>query len=286
MNNFNDYLPEIKVYTNENNTKYALFEVNDVISNEIRNTGYWNKPFLDIVRTILKKQAGGVVVDIGAGFGAFSIPVARQFGNKFQVHAFEPLRLINLQLATNVLINNIGTVHVHKYALSNDNCEKVSNVVDVHTNGNHGAFSFNDEVNALRNIVPTKEKYNYEFRTLDSFKLQNVSFIKLSAAGMETEVLEGAKETIISNDCPPLLFEFWGDEWYKERRESIYNTLKSFGYDFFENPGGYVFAYKNEAVYDFFMSNVEVVQSAGFVVAEKVHNTKDTLADQKVYRPE
>lgn len=279
-------LPEVRIYTNVNDTKYALFEQPEVISDVIKEEGFWNKTTLMFATNILKKLPKGKIVDVGAGFGTFTIPVASTFGDKYDCVAFEPLKVIFLQLATNVLLNNLGQVKVYNVGLSDKNEKVLSNVLDVHHSGNHGSFSFDEETNAMRNIVPTSEKETYEMKSLDSYNLTNVRFIKLSAAGMEVKVLEGANETIKNNNLPIVLFEFWGDEWYKEKRDAIFTQLRSMGYDYFENLFGYVFAFKDKAQYDFFTSEEEVVQTGDYVIGQKVHVTQDTLENQKVYGQE
>ena len=279
-------LPEVRIYSNVNDTKYALFEQPEVISDVIKEQGFWNKTTLIFATNLLKKQPRGKVVDIGAGFGTFTIPIATTFGDKYDCVSFEPIKVIFLQLATNVLLNNLGQVKVYNVGLSNKSEMIESNVLDVHRNGNHGSFSFDEETNMHRNIVPTNEKETYEMKTLDSYKLSDIRFIKLSAAGMEVKVLEGAKETIQNNNLPPILFEFWGDEWYIEKRNAIFETLKSMGYEYFENLFGYVFAFKDKAQYDFFTSEEEVVKADEYVIGQKVHVTQDTLDNQKVYGQE
>lgn len=279
-------LPEIRIYTNVNDTKYALFEQSDVISDVIREEGFWNKNTLLFATNILKKQPKGVVVDVGSGFGPFSIPLACTFGDRFDYVAFEPLKVIFMQLATNVFLNNLSHISIHNVGLSNKNEKIVSSGLDIERNGNHGAFSFNEEINALRNIPATEKKEQYEMRTLDSYNLSEVRFVKLAAAGMESEVLEGAKETLIRNNLPPVVFEYWGDEWYKEKRELIFETLRSFGYGFFENVYGYVFAFKEKSQFDFYTSEEEVVESGSYVIGKKVHVTQDTLENQKVFGQE
>jgi len=276
-------LPEVRIYTNVNDTKYALFEQPEVISDAIREDGFWNKTTLMFATNLLKKQPKGLVIDIGSGFGTFTIPIACTFADKYDIVSFEPIKPIFLQLATNVLINNLGQVKVYNVGLSDKSETIVSNTLDIHHSGNHGSFSFDEETNALRNIVPTAEKDTYDMRTLDSYKLTNVRFVKLSAAGMETKVLEGAKETLKNNNLPPVLFEFWDAEWYIQKRDAIFEFLKSMGYGHFENLFGYVFAFKDRAEYDFFASEEEVIESGEFVISQKVHVTKDTLEDQKVY---
>ena len=77
-----------------------------------------------------------------------------------------------------------------------------------------------------------------EVRTLDSYNLSNIGFIKLDCEGMELDILNGAKECIINNNCPPLFIEIWIQEcwrkdleYYKTQyKDDIYNFLLNLGY--------------------------------------------------------
>ena len=69
-------LPELRIYTTPDDIKYLLFEQNEVISDEIRNNGIWNGACLDLAEKVLAKGHSGRVIDIGAGFGSFTLPLA------------------------------------------------------------------------------------------------------------------------------------------------------------------------------------------------------------------
>lgn len=283
MNDINSTLPGIKIYTNENDMKFALFEQDEVISDAIRQDGFWNMNILKMINLILNKQPRGSVLDIGAGLGSVTIPISCANNRKFEVHSFEPLKPIFLQLAANVLLNNLGFVKVYNVGLSDRNELIESNVLDVHRSSNHGSFSFNEEVNALRNIHPTEKKEKYEMRTLDSYELKNIRFIKLSAPGMESKVLEGSRNTLIANDFPPIVMEHWGMDWYKPEIDRVMAVLESVGYKHIEYLGGYMFVFKDVYQFEFYTSDSQSVEAGDFIISEKLHDTEETLADQKVY---
>ena len=75
-----------------------------------------------------------------------------------------------------------------------------------------------------------------EMRTLDSFGIDNVGFVKLDVEGFEAEVLQGAVETLKRSGWPTILFESWGD--WKERegvpaskiRADLFAYLGTLGY--------------------------------------------------------
>jgi hypothetical protein len=114
--------------------------------------------------------------------------------------------------------------------------------------------------------------------------LSDVKFVKISAPGMELEVLEGAKNTLLNNDKPPVLFEKWEFSWYQETMDKMTNFLTQLGYHHFDEVAGYRIAYKSNAQRDFLMSDVKAVKEGNFMVSEKVHDTDLTLKDQKIYK--
>jgi len=85
-----------------------------------------------------------------------------------------------------------------------------------------------------------------ELRTLDSFALTNVSFIKIDVEGYEGRVLDGARRTIERNGLPPILVEIMNDLKYSRSSppdevrahvESIFNKLEDSGYAVAPLPG-------------------------------------------------
>jgi len=88
----------------------------------------------------------------------------------------------------------------------------------IHTGG-----AIFDEENA--NTVQT--------RTLDSFNLDNIGFIKIDVECMEYQVLKGGIGTIIRNNYPPILFELWDVGYFgmtQEIHDRLVNFLEELGY--------------------------------------------------------
>lgn len=67
-------------------------------------------------------------------------------------------------------------------------------------------------------------------RTLDSFGLDNIGFLKLDVEGSELKVLKGATDTLERSGWPKFIFESWPDEWYKKQREQLMEFVRSLGY--------------------------------------------------------
>lgn len=279
-------LPSITIYTTPDDLKYALFDQPEVISDVIRASGTWNQPIVDICDKVLAKaEHGSRVIDVGAGIGSFAIPLAVKYANHHIFSCFEPLPVLNLQLSTNVLLNNLSNVRVYQYGLANFEKTMDAPVLEVDNCGNHGSYSFNQEINRLRNMPSSQQNDVYEFRKLDSFNFAKIALIKISTPGMELEVLKGAREAIIINNFPPVMFESWSMDWYKSTKEDVLEIFKSLGYEHYCYMGEHIMAFKTQAQYNRIMSDdLPTEKVASFSVTEQFHETKSVLESQAPLR--
>lgn len=273
-------LPQLRIYTTPEDIKYILFEQPEVISDEIRNRGVWNEPGLDLVSKVLSKSPNGRVIDIGAGIGTFSIPLAVKHGERFIFSAFEPLNVINQQLNANILLNNIENIRAYPFGLCEKNTLVDAPVLDVHSSSNHGSYSFDIKTNVARGMPNSGTNEVYEFRTLDSFRFANVKLLKVSAPGMEFRVLQGAAETLAQSNWPPVLFEAWSMDWYKEERAKVLDFFASRGYEHYVMLGEHIMAFKTKAQHDYAISSAPVAEIAKFSVSEQSHDVNSVLENQ------
>lgn len=276
-------LPELRIYTTADDVKYVLFEQSEVISDEIRKHGVWNSACLDICHKILSKGTSGRVIDIGAGFGSFTIPLAVTHPG-YLYTAFEPLPIINMQLNANALLNNLDNVRVFNYGLSNKEEIIDAPCLDIERSSNHGSYSFDQEINRKRNIFGSNATEVYEFRTLDSFRFANVKLVKISTPGMENRVLGGMVETLINNNFPPVLFESWNMEWYKDEKAKALDFFASKAYEHYVMLGEHVLAFKTKAQHDAILQDGPAPELGTFKVTEQSHDTSSVLANQVALR--
>jgi FkbM family methyltransferase len=273
-------LPELRIYTTPEDIKYILFEQPEVISDEIRNRGVWNEPCLDLCNKVLSKSSGGRVIDIGAGFGTFSVPLALKHGERFIFSAFEPLNTINQQLNANILLNNIDNIRAYPFGLGDKNTLVDAPVLDVRHSSNHGSYSFDVKTNVARNMPNSGNNEVYEFRTLDSFRFAGVKLVKISAPGMELAVLQGAAETLAQSDWPPVIFESWSMEWYKEERAKVLDFFASRGYEHYVMIGEHIMAFKTKAQHDFAINESPAAEIGSFTISEQSHDISSVLQNQ------
>lgn len=292
-------LPELRIYTNPYDIKYILFEQTEVISDVIRKCGTWLEENINFANKLLLNQDSGNVIDVGAGIGSFSIPVSLKNSQNLNYHCFEPLNVINMQLNTNILINNIDNIYAYRYALGNRNETIEAPMLDLFCT-NHGSYSFNKKINEIRGIRQFSKNDIYEFRTIDSFNFKNVKLIKVSSPGTELDVLFGAVNTIKENNFPPIIFESWGNDWYAEEKKRVMDFFASQPYEHYCILGSHMVAFKTKKQFDDLMNSsntntvkprvdvktdldqTSTVQSpSSFLVEEEKHETNFVLETQK-----
>lgn len=215
-------------------TQYLVFKGNDLISNALKQGGYEIEVFA-IAQKILQKHKNGIVLDIGANLGSFTLPLAKA-NPHLTFHSFEPQRIIYYQLCANTFINGLDNVYAHHFGLSNKQDRIKLILPDYATETNIGAFSIDEEVRETEYECPTKGRdETITVFPLDDGKHKNVRLIKVDVEGHELEVIKGAYKTLKENNYPPIIFEAWTwKPWYQEKRKDLFDHLKYLGYDITE----------------------------------------------------
>ena len=176
----------------------------------------------DIIEDISRNKEGCFdfskgMIDIGAAIGEYA---ANLDFNK--IYVFEPDKKL------------LWTCHAN---LVNADKEDKTETFQVALSDKEGEDTiFVNGINEFRK-VPVK--------TLDSFNLKDIGFIKIDVEGFEEKVIRGGLLTIISNNYPPILFECWkagqiiqdGTVFTQEKRDSLFNLLRTLGYEILEGWG-------------------------------------------------
>jgi len=171
-------------------------------------------------------QTDHMFVDIGAHAGMYALSLAPYCKS---VHAFECQRHTYYQLCGGIAMNAYWNVYPHRVALG-DREEKQITMYVVSADGGGTTLTKPDTF---------MEEDSVQMRTLDSYELDNISFLKLDVEGAEEIVLHGATETLKRSNYPPFIFESWTDEKYAVQRESLHNFIvHTLGYSLI-NINGY-----------------------------------------------
>lgn len=132
--------------------------------------------------------AGRIAIDAGANAGLYTYWFAQSASH---VHSFEPQPQVFRRLERSVPAN----VTSYNVALSDHQGEEVLHI----PHGSGGEASLRD-----LGSDSTIEDVTVTVRTLDSYNLTNVGFLKIDVEGHEESLLEGARATI--GESKPLVF--------------------------------------------------------------------------------
>ncbi len=196
-------LPTTDIFTVPDLGTFYLPYKNDVIQNQLRIGKIWEVNNIQVFEALIKP--GMTVVDVGAYIGSHTVKLA-QLTKPGIVYAFEPQEDIHQILSHNIELNGLGDyVTAYKMALGDQSCSTKMNTepkkpADLEKKTNRGT-NF-----VLGCLDDTGDPLAFEMRTLDSFKLDNVGFIKIDVEGAQLLVLKGAEETIKRNK-PVMLIE-------------------------------------------------------------------------------
>lgn len=192
--------------------------------------GLDEQPVIDwVLDNFIKKDT--VFVDIGSHIGGYAVQAARKGAH---VHAFECFPVSFHHLCANIALQGLHfSIDAHKVALSNQEgtaqCQNRETIQADHQGNGIARFPRDEGFGVPSVSVP--------MRTLDSYRLVNVGFLKIDVEGHEKEVLEGAVETLQSNQYPPFLFESWHPNPQEDHliprgklREELFAFIRSLGY--------------------------------------------------------
>ncbi len=160
-------------------------------------------------------RSGDVVVEAGANFGAHTVAMAGMVGEQGSIIAFEPQRLVYQAMVANVALNSLANVITIQAGLGAYPGSIRIPVLNPSKGHNFGGFSINSHNSGEE--VPIK--------TIDSLKLNRCRLIKADVEGMESEVLEGARDTIAR--LQPILYV---ENDRTEHSQKLITLIQSFGY--------------------------------------------------------
>jgi FkbM family methyltransferase len=176
------------------------------------------EPELAILPALMKR--GGTAVDVGANQGFFAFALAQLADH---VVAFEP----NPDYAFFARWMLRGHAEVLKYAIS-DTAGRATFYVPIREDGLvlHLAGNL---TGGHAQFAKTMRTFEVEVRTLDSFALTDVRFLKVDVEGVERQVLDGARETI-ARDRPAMVLELLSGT-HEDPHELTATICHDFGYD-------------------------------------------------------
>jgi FkbM family methyltransferase len=158
------------------------------------NNGLFEKNLISWTKILCSKDK--IMLDIGAHTGTYTISLAEHCKH---VYAFEPQKMTYYSLCGSVALSNITNVTCINYGLGSE--EQVgTKILNIVSDDGGGSTLHNNNYNILK----TEE---IEIKTLDSFNIDNIGFIKIDVEDNELQVLEFAQNTLKNSNYPKILFE-------------------------------------------------------------------------------
>ena len=213
---------------------YLLFSTSDLISNTLFKTGKWEEHLLEISKFFIAGIDKPLILDIGANLGAYSIPLAKIIQNVGgSILAYEAQRIVYYQLCANVLLNRLDNYYAIYSAVGESKGEVEMPEIDYENNSNVGAFSmdknyreFQGVESSMKNITTKVPLINLDTLILE----RSPALIKIDVEGYELAVLKGAVELLDKSNFPPLLFEAWSFDWFKDEKKELLAFVQRLGY--------------------------------------------------------
>lgn len=180
--------------------------------------------------TLLREQRGDnvTVIDCGANIGTFALPWAIHMTGWGSVLAFEPQHMLYYALCGNAVLNNCRNLRCEHIAVGNEVGLIQVPALDYFRPSTFGSLELRRKNynQPIGQPVDYDNTYGVSLVSLNSLQFPRVDLIKIDVEGMETEVLEGAQETIAQHR-PMLIIE-----WTKCGIVDLEPRLADMGYEF------------------------------------------------------
>ena len=228
-------LPTTDIFTVPDLGTFYLPYENEPIQKTLRKGEIWESRNIPVFEAFIRP--GKDVVDVGAYIGSHTIKFAN-LAKPGRVYAFEPQEDIHQILLQNIELNGLGNyVTAYQMALGDQSCNtKMAQRPSEESLKSPELFRTRGASRVTGCLDDTDEPFAFEMRTLDSFELDNVGFIKIDVEGAHLLVLKGAEETIKRNK-PVMLIEILGGSGGRDfthhkatPREEVIQWLEERGY--------------------------------------------------------
>jgi FkbM family methyltransferase len=178
-----------------------IINANDrFIGASIEQFGAWAADDIDTIKNILEvllqEKSQVIMYDVGANIGTHAVALARHFGSRISVRAFEAQRHVYYALCGNVALNGLDNVVCEHVAVGDGTvCRLHVQLPDYNQPNNFGGFEVMPAANSDNDDMHKSLMETIVCRAIDSYN-ETVDFVKLDVEGMEIQALQGAKKTI------------------------------------------------------------------------------------------
>lgn len=243
-------LPDVELIQTPEGLRYLLLRGPDThgVSQSLRHHGKYEGNLQVLAVALLNANPGpGLVLDIGANLGSFTVPMAKAFATH-AFHSFEVQPPIYYQLCANLLLNGLGNVTAHPFGLA-QSANEIEVALPVYSDEiNIGSFSLDPEMRrSVRGGEFLGETVKVKVVNLDSLFYEQVRLVKIDVEGLELEVLRGAAGTLLRSGFPPIIYEAWAFDWYAAKKAALESFLRGLGYNILNFDGSENFVAQHPA---------------------------------------
>ena len=184
------FLTKSRFILNFKNYKfYTSFNKKSLSRWMLKNLKPWDNENVEKVIYFIKKYNGSFV-DCGCNFGAYSIPIAKEFEDQ-NIYAFDASKKAIHNLKQNIDLNKIKNINYFNIGIGDKNTEAYFNE-DIDNLKNDGSFRFAQNSNNKKIKI---------YKLDDIFKNEKISLkeniiIKLDLEGFDFLALKGLSNTI------------------------------------------------------------------------------------------
>ena len=173
-----------------------IYNTKDIyVGKSFENYGEFSELEVELFRDCLKES--NAVLDVGANIGSHTIAFRSIVGDSGMVIAYEPERINFNTLCGNVAINNYRNIYCFQNAVGSKPGTIAVPELNIEKTENYGGISLTKDYSSAHH-------YTVPLVTVDQFRFGKINFIKIDVEGMETEVIDGAAESI--QRCKPFLY--------------------------------------------------------------------------------
>ncbi|MEO0394050.1 MAG: FkbM family methyltransferase [Pseudomonadota bacterium] len=193
---------------------FGFYKTDTVQGRALAHYGELYDPQISVLLELL--EGDDLVIDVGAGIGAYTVPLARKLLVKGGVvHAFEPARLNHQMMVMNVALNRLVNVFDYRMAVGKEPGQAKAPLMNP-LKGQDFA--------RLPNVEGQGDQI--QVLALDQLGLERCKLIKIDANGSEMHVLNGARD-LITRLQPALFMAYAGN---LERHGWVFDLLDAFDY--------------------------------------------------------
>jgi FkbM family methyltransferase len=198
---------------------------------QILNTSSFDQQEIDFALALIYRRKvnfgeGVIAIDCGANIGVHTVEWSRLMTSWGEVIAFEAQEKIFYALAGNVILNNCLNVTVKNAALG-ASCGFIEIPEPNYLiPSSYGSFELQKKKNNeyIGQEINYKKTKKIPLVTIDSLSLTRLDFMKIDVEGMEEDVLEGSKDTILKFK-PIMIIEI-----IKSNKDKLLSFLESMSY--------------------------------------------------------